>query len=240
MNLVIDVGNTRIKAAVFEDDTLKKVMVFPHSELLKNSKEIIKRYKVDSGIISSVATIDEVMLNELKDLLPILELNSTTKVPFINNYETPKSLGVDRIASMANAVVKYPNKNVLVIDAGTCITYDFVNSEKEYFGGVISLGVEMRYKALNTFTSKLPLLEKKQFPEMTGSSTEASMHSGVINAILLEVNGFIAHYEKKNTFLTLVLTGGDTNFLAKQLKSSIFANPNFVLEGLNAILTHNK
>ncbi|WP_188598497.1 type III pantothenate kinase [Polaribacter pacificus] len=240
MNLIIDVGNTRIKAAVFENDRLTEHLIFEQEQLLEKVEEIVKKYAITAGILSSVSEISQKTLALLHEKCPFVLLNSETKVPFVNKYATPNTLGVDRIASMANAAVKYSGKNVLVIDAGTCITYDFINDSGSYLGGIISPGIEMRYKALHSFTAKLPLLTKISSPKITGDSTVSSMHSGVINAVLEEVKGFISSYENKNKDLTIVLTGGDTNFLAKQLKSSIFANPNFVLEGLNAILIHNK
>ena len=138
------------------------------------------------------------------------------------------------------AVNQYPNKNVLVIDAGTCVTFDVVNSKKEYLGGAISLGLKMRFKSLNTFTSKLPLLESSYPKHFIGNSTNSSIQSGVVNGICNEIDGVINQYKEQFRDLTVVLTGGDTYFLAKQLKSSIFANPNFILEGLNTILIYNK
>jgi len=240
MNLIIDVGNTRIKAAVFENDRLVELVVFNHDELLNEVERIRQRFNITRGIISSVAALSESMLRKLQEKCSLLILNSETRIPFNNKYGTPKTLGVDRIAAMANAAVAFKGKNVLVIDAGTCITYDFMNSNGDYIGGAISPGIEMRYKALHHFTSKLPLLSQIEAAKEIGNTTEGSIHSGVIHAILHEVKGFISSYENKNKDLTIVLTGGDTNFLAKQLKSSIFANPNFVLEGLNAILIYNK
>ena len=239
MNLIIDVGNTRVKAAVFENDTLIEVAIFSNDELLNKVDFFIKKHTINHGIISSVKHLSENVLKKLRNKIPFLVLDSFTKVPFQNLYETPKTLGVDRIALVANAVEKYPNKNVLIIDAGTCITFDFVNEKQEYLGGAISLGIEMRYKALQYYTSKLPLIEKNIPENYIGKSTEENMHSGVINGVLNEINGVINQYESEKSFLTVVLTGGDANFLAKQLKSSIFANPNFVLEGLNTILIYN-
>ncbi len=239
MNLIIDVGNTRIKAAVFENDTLLEVVVFKADDLLKKVDFLINKYTIGKGIISSVKNISNNQLNQLHKKLSFLVLDASTKVPFKNLYKTPKTLGVDRIALVSNAVGKFHNKNVLVIDAGTCITYDFVSASQEYLGGAISLGIEMRYKALHNYTSKLPLLEKNVPVNFIGNTTEESIHSGVVNGVIREINGVIEQYERENTFLTLVLTGGDTYFLAKQLKSSIFANPNFVLEGLNTILIYN-
>ncbi|MDG2193973.1 MAG: type III pantothenate kinase [Polaribacter sp.] len=240
MNLIIDVGNTRIKAAVFENDSLVALFVFEEKDLVLNVEKIVSTYSILRGIISSVTTASNSSVKKIKELLPFMELNAATKVPFNNLYKTPKTLGVDRIALVARAVEKYPNKNVLIIDAGTCITYDFVTSNKEYLGGAISLGIKMRYTALHEHTAKLPLLETYLIDNFIGNSTESSIHSGVIYGVLNEIKGVIRQYQRKNKDLTVVLTGGDTNFLAKQLKSSIFANPNFVLEGLNTILTYNK
>lgn len=240
MNLIIDVGNTRIKAAVFENDSLIALFVFEEKDLVQHVEKMVSTYSILRGIISSVAAISNTTLKKIKELLPLLELNAATKVPFSNLYKTPKTLGVDRVALVARAVEKYPNRNVLIIDAGTCITYDFVNSTKEYLGGAISLGIQMRYTALHKGTSKLPLLELQEVGSFIGNSTESSIHSGVIHGVLNEIEGVIEQYQRKKKDLTVVLTGGDTNFLAKQLKSVIFANPNFVLEGLNTILTYNK
>ena len=240
MNLIIDVGNTRIKAAVFENDKLIDVSVFNEELLIEKIDFLISKFNLKRGIISSVKEISNKTFIELQGKLFFLILDSNTKVPFVNLYKTPKTLGVDRIALVANAVEKFSNQNALIIDAGTCITFDFVNTKKEYLGGAISLGIEMRYTSLNTYTSKLPYLEKKIPENFVGKTTEENIHSGVVNGVLNEINGVIEQYEKENLLLTIVLTGGDTYFLAKQLKSSIFANPNFVLEGLNTILIYNK
>ncbi|MFA5300654.1 MAG: type III pantothenate kinase, partial [Lutibacter sp.] len=169
----------------------------------------------------------------------LIELDYNTKVPFLNNYATPKTLGVDRIALVSSAFSNYPNKNVLIIDAGTCITYDFINHEGNYYGGAISPGIEMRYKALHVFTEKLPLLRPELMYQLVGDSTETSIHSGILNGVIGEIDSIVEKYRKKNTDLTVVLTGGDVNFLSNRLKNSIFANPNFLLEGLNTILTYN-
>ncbi|MBE7628536.1 type III pantothenate kinase [Tenacibaculum piscium] len=239
MNLSIDIGNTRAKLAVFQDDNIIDFIAFDTSELIKIIKKIISKYTISASIIASVATISEKISEELKKLLNPIYVTNQTKVPFINRYGTPKTLGVDRIALAAAAVKNYPKKNVLVIDAGTCITFDFINHKKEYLGGAISLGIEMRYKALHTFTAKLPLLEPKEVDDFIGFNTNTSIHSGVVNGVCQEINGVINQYKKKYPDLTVVLTGGNTFFLAKQLKSGIFANPNFVLEGLHTVLTHN-
>ena len=166
-------------------------------------------------------------------------LSSATNVPFVNLYKTPTTLGVDRIALVVGAVNEFPKKNTLIIDAGTCITFDFVNSKSEYLGGAISPGIKMRFDSLNHFTANLPLLEKEEVNDFIGKNTKESINAGVVNGVIQEIDGVINQYKKKYLDLTVVLTGGDTNFLAKQLKSSIFANQNFLLQGLNTILIFN-
>jgi type III pantothenate kinase len=240
MNLIVDAGNTRVKLAVFEKDTLVEVVFIDVNELLSEIKKILKKYKITAGILSNVGFIAEYKMQKLQNLVNLLVLSSFTNVPFNNLYETVETLGVDRIALVAAAVKKYAKRNILIIDAGTCITFDFVNDQSEYLGGAISPGIEMRYKALHDFTSKLPLLEKKIAQNFIGMNTNESINSGVVNGVINELEGVISQYKNKYSDLTVVLTGGDTNFLAKQLKSSIFANQNFLLEGLNEILIFNK
>jgi type III pantothenate kinase len=240
MNLIVDVGNTRIKAAVFESDRLIELLVFTEKELLEKVDFFLSKYVITDGILSSVKVLTEDLMQNLQKKTSFMVLNSNTEVPFVNKYITKETLGVDRIAVVSNAAKNFSKENVLIIDAGTCITYDYINASNEYFGGAISPGIEMRYKALNYYTSKLPLLEKKETNFITGGSTKESIHSGVVTGVVGEISYIIEEYKKENQHLTVVLTGGDTYFLAKQLKSSIFANPNFVLEGLNTILIYNK
>ena len=154
-------------------------------------------------------------------------------------YKTPTTLGVDRLALVSASVNKFSSKNVLIIDAGTCITYDFIDNKNNYLGGAISPGVYTRYKSLNNLTAKLPLLKPRTVKNITGNSTKQSIHSGVINGVLFEIEGVIKNYNTKYEDLTVILTGGDSKFLSKQLKNSIFANSNFLLEGLNYILEFN-
>jgi type III pantothenate kinase len=239
MNLVIDVGNTRVKTALFEGVKLQGHKVFLKEEIVAELKIVSEKHKIDYAIISSVASISEEKLNKIEKLFHLIQLSHKLKLPFKNKYKTPETLGADRIALIAAAMQNYSNNSVLVIDAGTCITFDFVNRKKEYYGGAISPGVEMRYKALNTFTVNLPLLELDYPENLIGDSTENSIHSGIINGVLSEIEGIIERYKELDENLTVVLTGGDTNFLAKRLKNGIFANPVFLLEGLNYILNYN-
>jgi type III pantothenate kinase len=240
MNLAIDVGNTRVKIAVFEKDKLVELFVFNKTKILSEIKDILKKHEISTGIMSNVASISDSKLKKIKNLVQIHIISSLTEVPFKNLYKTPETLGVDRIALVAGAVSQFSGHNVLVIDAGTCITFDFVNSEGEYIGGAISPGLKMRFNSLNHFTANLPLLEKDELTDFIGTNTKESMNSGVINGVIQEIDGVINQYKKKFLDLTVVLTGGDTNFLAKQLKSSIFANQNLLLHGLNKIMIHNK
>jgi len=238
MNLIIDIGNTRAKIAVIEDNTIIKKIISNVEDIQKDVKNFQKKYNLKNCIVSSVSEFSISEFENEKKFKTFITLDHNTKIPFINKYDTPSTLGVDRIALASATVTKYPNQNVLVIDAGTCITYDFINENKEYLGGAISLGIKTRYRALHEFTANLPQLEESNF-KLLGTNTESSIHSGVLNGLILEIDGVISQYKAKYQNLTVVLTGGDTNFLAKKLKSTIFANPNFLLEGLNSILIHN-
>ncbi|MDB2658256.1 type III pantothenate kinase [Flavobacteriaceae bacterium] len=239
MNLVIDIGNTKVKVAVFELDTIITTIVCEEINLLEELKKILNKYPISQSIVSSVKDIKEEYRKEINKLPLLVTLNTTTPLPFKNRYTTPSTLGNDRIALAAAAVCIHPLKNTLVIDAGTCITYDFINSKNEYLGGAISPGIGMRYKSLHQYTGKLPLLSKNEEFKLIGTSTKSSIHSGIINGIICEIKGVIAQYQQDFGDLTIVLTGGDTKFLSKQLKNSIFANQNFILRGLNKILTFN-
>ncbi len=240
MNLAIDIGNTRVKAAVFSDDNIIEIAIFSISKIFSEVQKINKKYSLSQIVISNVLAISEKKFEKLQQIAPILTVSSSIKLPFVNYYKTPKTLGTDRIALVVAAIKNFPNQNVLVIDAGTCITFDFVDKNTTYFGGAISPGIDMRFKALHKFTSKLPLLEKKIVDNFIGQNTQESMNSGVVNGVIQEIDGVIEQYKKKYHDFTIVLTGGDTNFLSKQLKSSIFANQNFLLEGLNELLIFNK
>ena len=239
MNLIIDAGNTRVKIAVFENSKLIHNESISIENIVDKTIELIKKFKCKNAIISSVGSVKKSQIVKLKTKISLIELNFTTKTPFLNKYSTPKTLGVDRIALVSSAISKFPRQSVLIIDAGTCITYDFIDSKGCYFGGAISPGLNMRYKALNLFTDKLPLLQPEYASNLIGNSTELSIHSGVTNGLINEIDSFVSQYKEKNRDLTVVLTGGDTNFLANRLKNGIFANPFFLMEGLNTILKYN-
>ena len=241
MNLIIDLGNTRVKLAVFENNTLLFKEVFQKNTLMVEVEKIFSKYtKLSAAIVSSVHFFTTEEADFIKERVPLLVLNHDLKFPFTNLYATPKTLGADRLALMAAAALHYPKQAVLVIDAGTCVTYDILNKEGSYLGGAISPGLTIRYEALNKLTAKLPLLKPEEIDFLIGNSTENSIHSGVINGLSNEIDGVIDQYQRQFKDLTIIFTGGDANFLAKRLKNAIFANSNFLLEGLNHILETNK
>jgi len=241
MNLVIDVGNTLVKMAVFEDGQIVYKKNCIKQDLLKVLSEIAFGFKdIGNCIVSAVGKLSQAQLKKLNEHFSVVELSHHSIIPFINAYGTPETLGVDRIALVSAAAKLYPKKNVLIIDAGSCITYDFLDKKKTYLGGAISPGITMRYNALNRFTSGLPLLDTNAPKDLIGNSTATSIHSGVVFGVLHEIDGFIDAYLEKFTDLTVILTGGDAHFLLDSLKNDIFANSNFLLVGLNHILELNK
>ncbi|WP_109302514.1 type III pantothenate kinase [Aquimarina sp. AU474] len=240
MNLIIDVGNTYIKIGVFDNTQIIYKQTIVQNDFI-NEIEIIrnKHPLITKAIISSVSNIEESTIAHIKHVFDTLVVDHLLKMPFKNLYKTPKTLGIDRLALVAAAVDQFPKENVLVIDAGTCITYDFKNSKEEYLGGAISPGIRLRYHSLNNYTAKLPLLEPKTPNNHIGNTTEEAIHSGVVQGILYEIKGVIEDYCNIYPDLTVILTGGDAHFLSKRLKNGIFATSNFLLEGLNYILAFN-
>nr|WP_314838667.1 type III pantothenate kinase [uncultured Flavobacterium sp.] len=240
MVLVIDVGNTRIKAAVFEGNMLLEVFVFVKEELQENCTNIFKKYPLlIQVVVSSVGFVDEIAFLKLESKLKIHFVTREEGFPFVNKYATPATLGIDRMVLASGAVLQFPGQNRLVIDAGTCVTYDFIDEQDHYLGGAISPGLRLRYESLHNFTAKLPLLTLENPKELIGDSTNSSIHSGVVNGLVYEIDGFIADYKLKYPNFIIILTGGDTVFLAKRLKNTIFANSNFLLESLNRKFHYN-
>lgn len=237
--LVIDIGNTLQKLAIFE----RKELVFKETfQKLKPSDvaDFILRHGPFKGIIQSAVNIyppeiEKILARAGKFIL----LTELTPLPLTNLYQTPKTLGKDRIAAAVGAYKMFPGRNILVIDAGTCITYDFVNHKGEYLGGGISPGIRMRFKAMHTFTGKLPLIEPEEFEGLIGSNTKESLLSGVYNGVLSEISGTVQQYREQFSDVVTLVTGGDYEFLHKKLKISIFAAPELVLLGLNEILDYN-
>lgn len=239
MLLTIDVGNTKIKCAVFEENTLLEKFVFDQNEALNFFKKIFKKFNtICFSIASSVGKLEKECLSYVEKHSKLLVITHQFSFPFENLYKTPTTLGIDRMVLASGASLSFPNTNCLIIDAGTCITYDFLNDKGQYFGGAISPGLQLRYKSLHNYTEKLPLLEKETIDFFIGQSTNESIHSGIINGIVHEIEGFISQYFLKYQHLTIILTGGDADFLAKRLKSTIFANSNFLLESLNLLFNY--
>lgn len=234
MNLIIDIGNTLVKYAVFNNDQLVEILKTSEIETGKVNT-LIKEFDIKNVIISSVRK----EMNWNLDV-EVIHLSHKTSLPINLNYKTPETLGKDRIANIVAVSEEYPNKNTVVIDAGTCITYDFINKNKEYLGGRISPGLEMRYKSLNEFTELLPKLSVSGESKFIGDDTESSIYSGVEQGVLSEVILLISRFRKENEDLIVVVTGGDTFFFENALKNSIFADQNLVLKGLNIILKYNE
>ncbi|MBU0487989.1 MAG: type III pantothenate kinase [Bacteroidetes bacterium] len=237
MNLVIDIGNTAIKFGLFENNALSKSFRVDSFRTPELKKAIKKAKRI---IVSSVKDTDEGLHEMIPKGSDCLFFTTALKLPVTINYRTPKTLGADRLIGACAAVNLYPGKNILVIDAGTCITYDVVDKNKVYQGGSISPGLEMRYKSLREFTARLPHVPHRVFPEITGKSTEESILSGVQNGIIAEVEGMIERFAEEYPFPVVILTGGDANFFGGKLKSPIFAEPNLTLTGLNDILKINE
>lgn len=236
--LVVDRGNTLIKVAFFIESEIRWIKCFPTFTSIEVSQLDLNQDEMIPGIISSVSSEPE----SITSLLPFVRwriLDHKTPIPVINNYETPDTLGKDRLAGVVAASYLFPGKNVLVIDAGTAITYDLITGTKEYIGGSIVPGLGIRFRGLHTFTSMLPLYEASSYSELTGKDTYGSIMSGVMTGTRLEMDGFIREYEAKYPGLITVLTGGDAIYFDKMLKSNIFASPNLVLIGLKLILQYN-
>ena len=244
MNLIIDIGNTSVKLAVFDknDQILDFARTLPQ-DLSKNLLVLIKKHSIGYAIISQVGkTIPEMEAILSENHVSFWNLSAQLKLPFKIAYDSPETLGADRLALVAGAIKRQKNKNQLIIDAGTCVTYDFIDKDNIYRGGAISPGIQLRYKSLHDYTAKLPLLatpEKKI--KYLGSDTKSSIHSGVVMGLVNEIEGFIVKYNLKFKDLTVYLTGGEQKLLDRYIKNKIFVSSKFLLlEGLNYILNLNK
>lgn len=239
MKLILDFGNTLQKVAIFDNNQLIAMKAFKKISL-KNIQDFTSSFTINSAILSSVINYNKNIYNYLKSNFHFIELTSSTPIPINNKYCTPETLGKDRLAAIIAANKNYPNNNILVINAGTCITYDFIDKNADYWGGAISPGIKMRFKALHTFTDKLPLIQlnKKSTP-LIGNNSENSILSGVINGSIAEIENIIFNYTQNYKDLEVILSGGDMKYFDKKIKNSIFAFPNIVLYGLNIILDFN-
>ncbi len=239
-DLVIDLGNTRMKVALFVNQSLDGVLWLSkdnQSEL----EQLIDASCADRCIVSAVSEFDTNIFEMLKTRTRAMKMESTTRVPVAIDYQTPLTLGTDRIANACGAAKLYPQKNVLIIDFGTCIKYDLIDATGVFRGGAIAPGLNMRFEAMHTMTGKLPLIKSWDTIDTAwpGKSTQASMSTGVLQGIQAEIAQYITtandHFEE----LTVVTTGGDFAFFEKAFKNIIFAHPYLTLEGLHEILKFN-
>lgn len=240
MNLILDLGNTNLKIAIIDDN---QIVFTETKDCLEKSylDKILKKHSfIDKAIVSSVRNDDFEIIEFLrKELSFFIEFNYKTQIPIKNLYKSPESLGCDRIANVSAVNYLQPNKDILVIDAGTAITYDFINANGEFTGGDITPGANMRANALNRYTSRLPRVDLYDEPVLMANSTEDAIISGIINGICFEMDGYIRNLTQKHPDILIFLTGGDINFFDKKLKNHIFVNPYLNFIGLNRILNFN-
>lgn len=236
MNLVVDYGNSAAKVGIFDHQNLMEKHSFDNPKDLQN---FLSGFSADHFIISSVKSEAEEIVTWAQVSGKRLILKYTLPLPLKNLYQTPSTLGVDRLAGVSGAQQLFPFSNCLVIDAGTCITFDFIDKEGNYHGGSISPGMKMRFQAVHTFTARLPLITPTENPKLIGDTTETCIQSGVINGMIAELDGIIDQYRAKFGDLQVILCGGDARFFENRLKASIFASPDLVLVGLNSILIYN-
>ena len=239
MNFIVDTGNTLTKLAIFHGGEMVAFSSFTGVD----AEHIIQFCKantfIENAILSTVKTYPREIDAFLSQHYNAVFFDHHTPVPVVNKYSTPETLGKDRLAGVVGARQLFPASNILVIDAGTAITYDMITETGEYLGGSISPGIGMRYKALHTFTDRLPLLDYYDDAQLIGDDTASGIHSGVLNGVVAELEGIIRNYQSAYPDLKIILTGGDHNYFDKRLKIKTFAAPNLVLEGLNLILDFN-
>ncbi|MCG8329975.1 MAG: type III pantothenate kinase [Chitinophagales bacterium] len=240
MNLAIDIGNTRVKVGVFDDARLEFYFVFDNISLEKIN-DLATNHKIENIIYSSVNnSFNTEEIAKLSSNIVFLELTSDTPLPIKNLYRTPKTLGKDRLAAVIGAWANFPGKDCLIVDVGTCITYDILQADGAYLGGNIAPGINMRLKAMHAFTARLPELETRTISrQWIGDSTDTAMQNGAQVGALMEATAFIDYCEQRFGTLEVIFTGGDADFFANHLKRKIFVNQNLVLEGLNKILEYN-
>lgn len=238
MNLIIDAGNSRVKIYHTEGTDFTTTKIFASSDD-KHIYDFLSKLKWENCILSNVGAYETDWINLLSEKSEIfLNLNSETPLPIKNLYETPETLGNDRLANAVGADYLYPGESVLAIDTGTAITYDLV-VHHAYIGGAIAPGMQLRFDALHQHTKRLPLLDYYNDYEIPGKSTRDSILNGVIQGICNEIKGTINTYKEEYSGLIAVITGGDADIFAKMIKNGIFAEPYLLAKGLNRILNYN-
>ena len=233
-----DFGNTRMKVGVFEGRELIAVEVLPSDEDAVII-ELLDKYKPSKAILSSVINHRPKIESLLAQHCRFHKLNHQSVLNFTTPVGRPDTIGADRLALVAAAVDNFPDQNKLVIGLGTCITFNFINRKNEFVGGSISPGMEMRFKSLNHFTAKLPVVEKDWNFSLIGYDTRTNILSGVILGMAKEIDGVIDEYQNRYRNFNVVLTGGDAPYFVYHLKNKIFADPNFIFKGLYAISEKN-
>jgi len=238
MNLIIDIGNTSIKLAVY--DNLKKILLARVKKINYPSlKKKLSHYKIDRAIISSVKEVPDSLKELLSISVPaVYILSHKSRLPFKIDYKTPETLGSDRIAAVTGAYNIFPGADVLIIDAGTAVTYDFL-SGNTYKGGNISPGLRIRFMALNKFTGKLPLVVPTYDYIFPGTDTTNAIEAGVITGLTYEINEYIRTFKKLHSRGKIIMTGGDSAYLKDKINYKVIYEPDIVTDGLNYILNYN-
>lgn len=239
MNLCIDWGNTRVKAAIFQEDKLIKDYNFSEEEALSHLMGIVDEYKPANTILCSVANHPPELKVLLQEQTKLLVLNANTALPIMNAYHSPDSLGMDRIALAVGINALKPEYNNVVVSIGTAVTYNFVHKNRIFRGGNITAGLDMRFRSLHEYTDKLPLVSEHGELVLLGYDTETSIRSGVIMGMVAEIDGMLNYYKEQYSDFNAVLTGGNAALFADKLKNRIFADSQLLLKGLNTILRHN-
>jgi len=240
LNLVIDIGNSVSKGAVFDRQSCIHMLT---RDIIREAdlKALLRDYPdIVSTIISTVRMDRPSFAGLLRDRgVRVLLLDHLTPLPIKNCYATKETLGYDRIAAAVEANARFPGQDILIIDMGTAITVDFINSENEFLGGNISPGLLMRFRSLHEYTGRLPLVEPADQDALLGDDTEHAIRAGVQNGIIFELDGYINEQKKRYPRLQVLMTGGDAVFFDKKLKNSIFVDLNLNLNGLHRILEYN-
>ena len=238
LNLTIDIGNTQTKLGFFDGLELQLTQRFSSTETIP-WQSILNTHKITHSIFSQVGNTQS-DLETLYSNTQCLEVHHQLKLPFTSDYDPFENLGIDRMVGLAAAAYLFPRENILIIDAGTCITYDLITAKAHHVGGVISPGLIMRYKAMHSYTHQLPNLEIQAPSSFPPTNTEEAMHHGVISSVVAEIKSFISRFETSIPSFKIILTGGDAGFLSKRLKNGILADENFLAIGLNLLLETNK
>jgi len=238
MNLIVDIGNTSTKLAIYngrDKITISRINELSCEEL----ENKLSGYKIEKAIVSSVKELPSFISDLIFSNIPYAHiLSNKSRLPFEMEYQTPETLGTDRIAAVAGACNLFPGREIMIIDAGTAITFDFI-SGNTYKGGNISPGLSMRFKALNKFTGKLPLVTPAKSFSFPGQNTKDAITAGVISGVIYEINEYIRTFEKKHSNFQIILTGGDSRYLKDKTDHQLTYMPDIVIDGLNNILEYN-